>query len=149
MKILTLLFTPLFLFAQMLHVGDTLKPLKVNDQFDKEYTLSSQKLWMIAWDRSTTSLANEYASSHIGFLDTSKQLVYVDTSQIPSGIYTFFVLSRMQDFKHPIMQGFDEEYNKKLPYKESHITILKLDKGKIISIEFVDNMKDLTHLFLK
>jgi len=111
--------------------------------------LGNEKVWLIGWDRSTTSIANEYASKHKEFLDASNHLVYVDTSQIPAGIYSLFVTSRMESFKHPIMQSFDEKYNKTLPYREGHVTILRLKNRKIISIKFAQNIQEVEKILVK
>ncbi len=146
MNYLFLLLFPLLLSAQTLHVNNKIPPISIEDQFEKSYVLGDEALWIIAWDKETTALANSYASKHAIFMNPKKAIVLVDTSQIPSGIYALFVRSKMQSYSHPIMQSFDEAYNKQLPYKALHVTILHLKDSVITSIEFADTLKSLEHL---
>ena len=142
MKALFLLFLPLYILADSLHIGDTIVPIILNDQFDKSHTLGNENVWLIGWDKQTTALANAYASNHRAFLDSNKYIVYVDMSVVPLGIYSLFVKPKMKKYTHAIMQSFDEAYNKTLPYKEGHVTVLHVKERRVVSISFIKEIEE-------
>jgi len=137
MRLLLLLF-PFALYAQMLQVGDRLDEAVLSDQFEKMHTIKDQMRIVVSWDKATTRLANLYFAEHAQLLDKSTSLI-VDVSQTPSGIMSLFVMPRMRSYSHPILLSYDEGYNRKLPYKEAAVTVLQLEKGKVLSIRFAED----------
>ncbi|WP_415397674.1 hypothetical protein [Sulfurimonas sp. CS5] len=139
-----LLLLPLLLNAQMLQVGDNVTPIKLISQHDKEYTLVKNGIWIIAWDKTTTKMLNQYFDEH----KMPENLnIIVDTSQIPSGIFSFFVRPSMKNYKHSILLSFDEKYNLTLPFKEDMITLLYIEKTKVKKIIYIKNIEELEKTF--
>jgi hypothetical protein len=134
---------PLFLCAQMIQIGDTIIPVTLKSQHDKEYSLVKDGMWIITWDKETTAIANEYFEN--APLAENVNLL-VDVSQIPSGILNLFVLPRMKKYRHPILLSYDEAYNVTLPYQEENLTLLSVKNGILTKIEYVKNQEELEKL---
>jgi hypothetical protein len=136
MKLVLLLF-PLLLAAQMLHVGDSITPATLEDQYEAEHKIGNERYWIITWDKESTHMINTYFEAHPNTLKNQNAAMLVDVSQIPSAIFSLFVKPRLKDYKHPILLSFDTEYNRALPYQEGTVTLLELNKGVIRAITFV------------
>ncbi|MBD3824007.1 MAG: hypothetical protein IE916_05810 [Epsilonproteobacteria bacterium] len=143
MKRLIFLLLPLFLFAQMLQVGDAVVPITLTSQHEKEQKLNSNGKWVVTWDKESTRLANEYfAKFH---MPRNVQMI-VDVSQVPSGIFNLFVLPNMRNYSHAILLSYDETYNATLPYQEGFVTILTIKESKILKIDFAEDEASLKEL---
>ncbi|MBU1928123.1 hypothetical protein KKG77_03895 [bacterium] len=143
MKKLFYLFLPLLLSAQMLQVGDFTKPIELVSQHEKKILLLKDGVWVIAWDKESTRLANKYFEA-FGMRSDTQMLV--DISQVPSGILNLFVLPRMRDYKHEILLSYDEAYNLTLPYAEGAVTVLHLRDAKVEQIDFAQTQEELRTL---
>lgn len=135
------------LAAQMLQVGDTIHMRTVNDQFDQAHSVGGQQWLVLTWDRATTFAANRYFDHNDSLLAADSAAMIVDVSTIPSGIYSLFVLPRMQAYEHPILLSADKPFNASLPYRPGYVTLLRLQKGKITSIDFVEDEEALAAYF--
>lgn len=128
----------------MLQVSQSVNPIKLKSQHDKEYILVSDGIWMITWDKATTQIANQY-------LDENKMPqnlnLIVDASQVPSTFFSLFAKPKMKKYKHPILLSFDEKYNLTLPHKEDMITLLYIEKDKIVKILYIKNIAELEETF--
>ena len=114
-----------------------------SDSAAEEVQLNTQKYLLISYDKATTRTANQFLEKKtVEGLD-----LVVDVSQTPSGIMSLFVLPRMREYKHNILLSYSEEYNLLLPYKEDAVTLLTLENRKIIKIEFMMRLEDLTKRF--
>jgi len=131
------------MYAKMLELGEEVEIRTLSSQHEQEFTLVKNGFWVIAWDKETTALANAYFRNNGIKKD---QNMIVDTSQIPSGIYSMFVAPKMQAFNHPILLSKDAQYNLTLPYKEFCLTVLHIQEGRIDSISFVESYEALKKL---
>ena len=86
---------------------------------------------LCTWDKATTKVANQYFDQHK--MPDNLNLI-VDTSQIPSGIFSLFVKPRMKSYRHHILLSFDEKYNLTLPFKEEMLTLLYIKDAKVKKI---------------
>lgn len=145
MKIVIVYFICILsIFAQSFSDNARVLDMSLSDQFDRREKLRADGIWLIGWDKESTALINNYVDSHKAV--QKKLHVIVDTSQIPSGIFTLFVKPNFQAYRHAIYLSFDEHYNKKLPYKEGYATYLLLDRGVIQKIEYFATQKRLESL---
>lgn len=133
MNKLLLLLIPFLLSAQMLQITDSVNAVTLQSQHEKSITLREDGVWVIAWDKETTRVANRYFEKYP--MKKNEQMI-IDVSQVPSGILTLFVLPRMRGYKHEILLSYDELYNQTLPYKENAVTVLHLKDAKVQSIDF-------------
>ena len=134
-----LLLLPFLLTAQMLQVGDKITPAILEDQYETEHKIGNERCWIITWDKENTHMVNTYFESHPDMLKTQNGAMLVDTSQIPSAIFSLFVKPRFKDYKHPVLLSFDTEYNRALPYKEGSVTLLELHQGEIQTIRYIED----------
>lgn len=130
----------LALNAQILELSQRVDLVKLESQHGKMHRLIENGIWVIAWDKESTALANTYFSKTKMRDDIN---LIVDTSAIPSGIFSLFVHPRMKKFKHPILFSFDKNYNLTLPYREDSLTLLHIEESKVTKIEFVETQKEL------
>ncbi len=126
--------------AQMLQVGDRVKQIKLKSQHDKVYTLVNNGIWIISWNKATTKIANRYFDEHK--MPDNMNLI-VDTSEIPSGIFSLFARPKMKKYKHPILLSFDKRYNLTLPFKADIITLLYVKDTKVRKIIYIKNSQEL------
>ena len=136
---LLLLLMPLLLAAEMLRVGDAVRPMTLEDQFGKFHRVGNEQAWVVTWDKSTTRLANLFFEQHPALLEQNRTALIVDVSQTPSGIMSLFVMPRMRSYGHTILMGCDEAYNRTLPYSEGAVTILRLRDGAISEVLFAED----------
>ncbi len=142
-----ILVIPAIIIAQTLSLGSKISALELEDQFGVKHVLGSERLWLLAWDKETTRLANRYIDAHKSFLQTHNAALVVDVSQVPSGIFSLFVKPRMQSYEHPILLSFDAKYNQQLPYQEGCVTLLELQNQTVSSVRFACNEAQLAATF--
>ena len=144
MRFILLSLLPLYLIAQILAVGDKITPRILEDQFSKKHEVGSEKVWVLTWDKGTTRIANDYFEKDPSLLQRKEVAMIADFSTIPSGILSLFVMPRMQAYtRHSMLLSFDEKFNASLPYREGYLTVLYLEHGQIIKVEYVDNEQEL------
>ncbi len=147
MRLFWILILPILLFGEgILKPGEPVGSKVINDQFGNAHSIGGEHYWIVTWDRATTHDANAYFSYDSSLLREKQAALIVDVSQTPSGIMSLFVLPRMKEYLHPILLSHDEVYNRTLPYKEGHITVLTLDKGHIQTITYVQGAEMLAKL---
>ena len=140
------LMVPVWLFAGVLSVGESVTPMVIHDQFDAPHGVGNEKVWVITWDKMTTRYANTFFDAHPELIAEGKAALIVDVSQTPEGIMSLFVLPRMRSYDHPILLSYDAEANRRFPYEEERVTVLELDGGKITAIRFAEGVEDLERL---
>ena len=57
---LTLLLLPLIISATMLKINEDINPIMLKSQHNKNYTLLSDGIWIITWDKSSSHIVNDY-----------------------------------------------------------------------------------------
>ena len=124
----------------MLQVGDKVKQIRLKSQHDKEYTLTDNGIWVVTWDKATTKIANQYFDEHK--MPDYINLI-VDTSGIPSGIFSLFARPKMKKYKHPILLSFDKNYNLTLPFKADMLTLLYIENTKVQKIIYIKDLQEL------
>lgn len=149
MRWLWLLLLPVLLCAQVRGVGEKITERIINDQFDQPRKFGRQQWLVLTWDRSTTFIANQYFDQNKTLLKDGSAAMLVDTSTIPSGIFSMFVLPRLQAYDHPMLLSYDEAFNASLPYREGEMTVLSMKEGVIISIDFLADAAALRAFFKK
>ncbi|MEA1917110.1 MAG: hypothetical protein U9N42_06230 [Campylobacterota bacterium] len=142
MKILMLIALHVVaVFAQEIKVSDKLENIEVQDQFEKKAKMLPHKTIVYSWDKEQTQLANDLFDKEPKLLNEA--ILVVDSSQIPWGIKSLFVLPKMKNYSHSIYLNDDEQYNKKIAYKDGYLTVLKMDGDVVKSIVFVKDMQGL------
>ena len=128
----------------MLQVGDSINPIELKSQHDKKYTLVNDGIWIITWGKGTTRIANQYFDEHKMPEDLN---LIVDTSQIPSVLFSLFAKPSMKKYRHTILLSFDEKYNLTLPFKKDMITLLYIKDSRVKKITYIKDIDALEETF--
>lgn len=131
--------------------GSKIEPFELSDQHGKLHTVDEHiKLIIFASDRDASNIVYEALKSHDGTYLSVHHTVYIlDVSAIPSIIFRMFVLPKMGKYSYSVLLDKHSDTTHKLPRKEGNITLIKLDKMVIESVEFIDSRKELTRAIKK
>lgn len=143
MRFLIIMIFASFLYAETVVEAKSIKMPTLTSQHGKEIKLDNG-IWVVAWDKESTFIANEYFKNH-GMLENT--FIIVDTSQVPSGIMKLFVKPSMQKYQHAILLSFDTAYNRSLPYKEGSLSVLTIKDKTLKSVVFIETSKELKKFF--
>lgn len=147
MKPFKILIVPLlssFLLAQNIEIGSDVSLDTLTSQHDKKQTLVANGTWIFAIDKQNTKMLNNFFRE----FGIPKNVSYImDTTRIPSFLFSMFVMPGIKEYKHQILLSDDEEYNKKFPYKEDYITILHVEDKMVTSIKYVNTKEELKETF--
>lgn len=102
------------------------------------------KIIVVAFEKETGKLVNEYLKSKDPFYMPNLHAVYIaDISKMPTIITNMFALPKLRKYKHPIYLHFDDEFQDFLPHKDEKITIIRIQDKKVLSINYVTTVKEL------
>lgn len=146
MRLFILLF-PLLLFSESLRIGDYIQQTSFLDQNGATQTIYSNQELLIAWDKNTTAMANDYFDGNATLIDNKKISLLIDLSHAPKGILSLFILPSMREYRHTILVSLDEAYSQTLPFKKGYLTLLKLQEFKISNIIFFKEQEKFQELF--
>jgi len=129
-------------------VGETVLDFKLKSQYKKTYKFSDKTQYIfITYDKLSTRLQNIFITKRPHFLHYTQSMLLVDTSVIPGAIFYFFVNPKMRRIPLPLLYSDDINFSKMFPYKENHISIMKLKNKVVEEIIFVKSEKELQELF--
>jgi len=129
-------------------VGEKVLEFELQSQYKKRYKLTNRTQYIfITYDKLSTRLQNIFISNRPHFLEYTQSMLIVDTSVIPSAIFYLFVNPKMRRVPLPLLYSDDIKFSKMFPYKENHISIMKLKNKIVEDIIFIDNEEELKELF--
>jgi hypothetical protein len=133
--------------AEAVSVGEKIRPLKLDDQFEKsrELTEELQKVIFI-FSRDTGDMVHAYlAEQSEGYLKERNTAVVADISRMPSLITKYVAMPGFQEYKYSMMLILDEETGK--PYKnekeKEKAMIVSLENLTVTGVTFVATAADL------
>lgn len=117
--------------AEAVTVGQKIRPLKLNDQFEKSRELTGElKKVIFIFSRDTGDMVHEYLSTQEeGYLEARQTAVVADISRMPSLITKYVAMPGFQEYKYSMMLILDEEAGK--PYKNEK----EKEKAMVVSLE--------------
>jgi hypothetical protein len=130
-------------------VGAPWPGLTLPDQHDKAMTLAGDKLRVVlfAAERKPGDWAQEVIDKSCKEAATTGRLALVlDISRMPSLVTTMFALPGFRARAFPILLARDKAPVDFLPLKEASVTVLTLEAGKVIAIDYADNEAALERL---
>jgi hypothetical protein len=142
---LSLIFCSNTLFAEQIHVGESLPKIKFVDQNDQTHELDNEiRILLFAHGKQTGSLVMEILKdagpAHLQKLNA----VYIaDISGMPSLVTRLFVLPKMRKIDSPIYLARNSGQAAWLPKKEDKVTLVKLTNGSVTQISFLTNEESL------
>ena len=134
---LYLLFFSTILFAEF-SVGDTLPNIILADQFEKQHQVNEKdKLLILTFEKDIAEKVKQYLEVQTTDFLKKNQAKYIsDISKMPSMITSLFAIPKMKKYPFPIMLIYDA-YGKNFSQKKGKITVYRIHKNKIVSIEFI------------
>lgn len=124
-----------------LEAGSSLQIIKLQDQFEQSQILKSDTKWLIfSHDMSSGKLVKAaFEGMTSAQLEKLSIQYYADISGMPSLISRFIAIPKMKKLKYSIILGREGGDLAQFPRKEDQVTLIKLQKGKVSSIQFYDS----------
>ena len=149
-KLLSILFLSISfsVSAQTLTVGASLPSLSLNDQHDQVVT-APQDLQMIlfAGEKGTSELMTKVLEGLPPSTLKDKKAIYIaDISGMPGFITKMVALPRMQKLPYQITLIRDAKDAEWLPKKPQHVTVIKIQQGKIAAIDYFIDANQINQL---
>jgi hypothetical protein len=119
-------------------VGDTLPPIELSDQFDKEFKVeTSDTTIVMAFEKDVSITVADYLKSKpSSFLAEHHSKYISDISTMPSMITSMFALPKMRKYPFSVLL-INDDFGKQFNRQDGKITIFTLKKGEIKSIKFI------------
>ncbi|MEE8588356.1 MAG: hypothetical protein V3S80_03295 [Sulfurimonadaceae bacterium] len=145
-KLLLLMLTLSSLAYATVIIGQPIKPLSLNDQFDVEHNITSTtKKVIFTFKKASSHIVKDYlATQEADYLAKRDAMYVADVSAMPAFI-SFFVLPMLTSNEFPILVIEDEEQAE--AYKnEEHIEavmLVILEDSMVVDIKYINSEKDL------
>ncbi len=146
--LLSLMLLSSLAIAQTLKVGDTINPLNVKDQFDKNVEINSKdyKTIIFSAEKDPASWVSEYLNEKPNtYLDANSAVVVSDISGMPSFVTKWFAMPKFKKYNYSL--ALIKEETKLFPKEEEALTIIKIKDNKIESIKFIKDSKAIAGIF--
>lgn len=128
-------------------VGKNLSGFTLQDQFEKEHTLSdTTKKVIFAFDKESAHVCNDFfVTKEPTYLADNSSGFIADVSAAPSIIKSLFILPGLKDFKHTVLLLNEKEVA--APFRKDmqteKIIVVDLDAGTITKITTLTTDKEL------
>lgn len=145
-KLLLLMLTLSSLAYATVIIGQPIKPLSLNDQFDVEHNITSTtKKVIFTFKKASSHIVKDYlATQEADYLAKRDAMYVADVSAMPAFI-SFFVLPMLTSNEFPILVIEDEE--QAAAYKnEEHIEavmLVILEDSIVVDIKYINSEEDL------
>ena len=145
-KLLLLMLTLSSLAYATVIIGQPIKPLSLNDQFDVEHNITSTtKKVIFTFKKASSHIVKDYlATQEADYLAKRDAMYVADVSAMPAFI-SFFVLPMLTSNEFPILVIEDEEQAE--AYKnEEHIEavmLVILEDSMVVDIKYINSEEDL------
>jgi hypothetical protein len=133
-------------------VGAPWPGLTLPDQHDKAVTLAGDKLRVVlfAAERKPGDWTQDVVEKSYKDAVLAGRLALVfDISRMPSLVTTMFALPGFRARPFPILLARDKTPVDFLPLKEASVTVLTLEAGKVVAIDYANNEAALEKLLLE
>jgi hypothetical protein len=130
-------------------VGASWLDLTLPDQHDKSVTLAGDNLRVVVFaaERKPGDWTQDVIEKTYKDAALAGRLALVfDISRMPSLVTTMFALPGFRARPFPILLARDQASVDYLPRKEASVTVLTLETGKVIAIDYAKNKADLERL---
>lgn len=135
--------------AAELKVGDTLPPITLKNQHDKPITVAADlQTLLFTIEKPASDLVNDYLLKQDKAFLSSKQAYFLaDISGMPSMITKMFAIPKMQERPYDILLAYDAQEAAFMPRQKNHVTMVKMEAGKVAEILFVKDEAGLADNF--
>ncbi|WP_188108650.1 hypothetical protein [Sulfurimonas lithotrophica] len=149
---LLLVITFASIYAQNLKIGSDIQML---NNFEYETPKSRKmkiplntKTLLIAFDKDTGALVNEYlATKNKYFLQKKKAIFIADINKMPTVVTNMFALPKLRKYKHLIYLHYNEKFQNAVPKKDEKISVVRFEDKKVKSISYISTQEELKKVF--
>lgn len=132
-----LMLLPLGLFAEALSEGMPIHSFVFKDQFEKTLSPTAQtKHVIIAFSKAQGEIIKTFLEAHPTYLQDTNALYLMDASEVPSMIFSMFMLPKFKKYSYSIGLIQEEKDAALFPKKADLITVITLENHTITGIEF-------------
>lgn len=137
--------------SEIYTMGTMIEPFELSDQHGKLHSIDEYiNLIIFAGDRKASDIVHEALKSRNDTYLSAHHTVYIlDVSAIPSIICRMFVLPKMRKYSYSVLIDKKSDTTHMFPRKEGHVTLFKLDKMLVKSVEFIDSREELPRAIKK
>jgi len=146
---LSLVLSGVPMAADQVAVGDKLPTLTLHDQHDQPMAISADtRLVLFAFEKPAADLLTAYLEAQPDdFLERNAAVYLMDISGMPKMITQMFALPKMRKRPYRILLADKPETLAFVPRHQNQVTVISLDKGRVESLEFVDDESGLRAIF--
>ena len=106
------------------------------------------KTLLIAFDKDTGALVNEYlATKNKYFLQRKKSIFIADINKMPTVITNMFALPKLRKYNHLIYLHYGEQFQEFVPKASDKITVIRFEDKKVKSISYISTKEELEKVF--
>jgi hypothetical protein len=143
-KLLLLMLITSTLFA--LHVpviGEKVLPIILEDQHDVKQTYENDVNWVLyAPDKAAFKIVEAFfEEQESDILQKKKALLITDVSAAPSFVISFYIKPKLRSCAFEVLMISDDLSPVIFPSKAEKVSLVKLKKGHIETIWFIENVK--------
>ncbi|MCW8838730.1 MAG: hypothetical protein OQJ77_00545 [Thiovulaceae bacterium] len=138
--------------AQNLQVGSDIQMLN-NYEYETPKSRKMKiplntKTLLIAFDKDTGALVNEYlATKNKYFLQKKKAIFIADINKMPTMVTNMFALPKLRKYKHLIYLHYGEKFQNAVPRREEKVSVVRFEDKKVKSISFITSKEELSKVF--
>lgn len=127
-------------------VGDVIASFDISDQHGKPGVVDEGvRLLMFSRDMTANKLAKKaFMERASDYLPSSHAVYLIDVSGMPKFVTRHFAIPKMQKYPYRIFLDRDATLTASLPSHPEQVTLIRLDKLAITSIEYADSADALT-----
>lgn len=145
-KLLITLLTLSTFASAAVTVGQPIKPLSLNDQFDVEHNITSTtKKVIFTFKKASSHIVKDYlATQKADYLKERDAMYVADVSAMPA-IISFFVLPMLTSNDFPILVIEDEEQAEAYKNEEQieAVMLVILEDSMVVDIKYINSEEDL------
>ncbi len=135
-------------FAAPLSVGDTLPAINLKDQHEQAFVVPADvQVILFAAEKGTSELMSKTLETLPASILKDKKAIYIaDISGMPGFITKMVALPRMQKLPYSIALVRDAKDAEYLPRQSAKVTVIKVEQGKVIALEYVNEASQIQEL---
>ena len=129
-----------------LQSGDELTAFDINDQHGKPGVVDEDvRVLMFSRDMTANKLAKKAFMDRPGdYLPEHHAVYLIDVSGMPGFVTRHFAIPKMQNYPYRIFLDQDASLTTALPSEKKRVTVVHLDKLKVLSVAYADSPEQLT-----
>jgi len=137
--IITIILLCQILWAAPFGKGDTLPVLTWKNQFDRQVSVGKDaRVLIMAFEKDVAvETAKVLTRAPKGVLERHRAYYISDISSMPSVITSWFALPKMKKYPFEVLLIRQKEEGEKFLHQQGKITLYRLKRGNVISVEYM------------